>query len=278
MNNTKPKYNEIVFTTEQLEDIKQSYLRGEGSVKIGKRYGITHKPILKALRKMGIGVKQSLSMRQYALDETYFDNIDTPNKAYILGFLFADGHNEPKKGTISMSLHEQDRDILERIRVEVKSDKPLEFIDYSNKHDFGYTYANQYRLLLFSSYMCNIMNNLGMVHDKSYCLRYPQIPKELNRHFIRGYFDGNGCVLSNGGFQLTSTYYFLDSVNAIISEELGMSRGRLKESSCKNGITSDLIFYRKEEAKHIYAWMYEGAEMYLVRKYNKYCERILESP
>lgn len=277
MNNTKPKYNEIVFTTEQLEDIKQSYLRGEGSVKIGKRYGITHKPILKALHKMGIESNVALANRHYALDESYFDSIDTPNKAYILGFLFADGHNELKKRTVCISLHEQDRDILEQFRTELKSERPLEFIDYSNKHDFGYTYANQYRMSLFSTHICEVMNELGMVHNKSYCLRYPQIPSELNSHFIRGYFDGNGCVLSNGGFQLTSTYYFLDSVNAIISEELGMSRGRLKESSCKNGITSDLIFYRKEEAKHIYAWMYKGAEMYLVRKYNKYCERILES-
>ena len=277
MNNTKPKYNEIVFTTEQLEDIKQSYLRGEGSVKIGKRYGITHKPILKALHKMGVGVKQSLSMRQYALDETYFDNIDIPNKAYILGFLFADGHNEPKKGTISMSLHEQDRDILERIRVEVKSDKPLEFIDYSNKHDFGYTYANQYRLSLFSVHMCKTMNELGMVHNKSYCLKYPQIPNELNSHFIRGYFDGNGTVSVNGGFSITTTKYFAESAKEIIDSTLGTEFGLIRESACRNGVTHDLYYLRKTDSAKIYKWLYSDAEMYLERKYNKYCERVLKS-
>ena len=47
-----------VFTQEQLLDIRESYINGESSVKIGKRYGVSHKPILKELHNMGIEVDQ----------------------------------------------------------------------------------------------------------------------------------------------------------------------------------------------------------------------------
>ena len=55
-------------------------------------------------------------MRRYNLDEEYFDNINSQNKAYILGFLYADGSNNPKKHTVSISLQEEDRYILEWMR------------------------------------------------------------------------------------------------------------------------------------------------------------------
>lgn len=140
--NGKEVYNKKIFTLEELKDIKESYIKGESSVSIGKRYGISHKPILRELHNMGVDVDQKKSVRKYQLDEHYFDSIDTPNKAYILGFLHSDGSNFPDKSTISLSLQEEDIDILERIRKELKSEKPLEFLDYSNKHDFGYTYKN----------------------------------------------------------------------------------------------------------------------------------------
>ena len=193
MNNIK--YNEITFTDEQKIDIITSYLNGESSVKIGKRYGLSHKPILKILHKNGINVDQKKFVRKYTLNENYFDQINTPNKAYILGFLYADGHNEISKFTISMSLQEEDKEILEKIRKELCSNKPLEYIDYSNKHDFVYHYKNQYRLLLFSKHMCSSLIKLGVVKNKSLIITFPTfIDDSLLSHFVRGVYDGDGSI------------------------------------------------------------------------------------
>lgn len=153
-NNKKPRYNEIVFSSEQLEDIKELYLHGTSSVKIGKKYNVSYRTILRTLNKLGVEISHSNSIRKYSINEHYFDEIDTPNKAYILGFLYADGSNSMGKGTVSMALEECDRHILESIRKELNSQKELEYLDYSNKSDFGYSYKNQYRLNLFSIYMC----------------------------------------------------------------------------------------------------------------------------
>ena len=93
---------EIKFNDEQLLDIKESYLNGESTVKIGKRYGTSHQPILKALKRMNVERTPRKFNRKYSLNENYFDKIDTPNKAYILGLLYADGSNTISKSTISI--------------------------------------------------------------------------------------------------------------------------------------------------------------------------------
>ena len=193
--NGKPNYNEVVFTDEELFDIKNSYLDGESSVKIGKRYNVGHKVILKQLHNMNVDVNQKRFVRRYNLNETYFDNIDTPEKAYILGLFYSDGSINMSKSTIALSLQEEDRDLLEKIRIMIGSDKPLEYLDYSNKHDFGYSYKNQYRLLFFSSYMCMSLVDKGVIQNKSLKITFPNwIDKTLIPHFVRGVFDGDGSI------------------------------------------------------------------------------------
>lgn len=150
------RYNEKYFTVEEREQIKDMYLNGNSTVKIGKLFGVSNHIISKVLD--GFGIKRTgVGRRKYSLNEHYFDEINTHNKAYCLGFLYADGCNMKSKSTISMSLEEEDKDILEMIRKEIDSERELEFLDYSNKHDFGYTYKNQYRLLMFSSHMCKAL-------------------------------------------------------------------------------------------------------------------------
>ena len=100
MSKEKPLYNEIIFTEEQEQQIIDMYLNQEiSSVKIGKHFGCSHKPILKVLERHNIP-RTRVGIRKYKLNEEYFDNIDTPNKAYILGFLYADGNNCPAKQTV----------------------------------------------------------------------------------------------------------------------------------------------------------------------------------
>lgn len=268
---------EIKFTEEQLLDIKQSYLAGESTVKIGQRYGTSHQPILKALKRMNIERTPSKFNRKYSLNETYFDIIDNPNKAYILGLLYADGSNNISKSTISISLQEEDGYLLEAIRNEMQSDKPLEYLDYSNKHDYGYNYKNQYRLLLFSSHMCHTLNNLGMMPNKSLKLEVPNLRQDLYPHFIRGYFDGDGslCVrhTADGLFRsittITSTEKFCRKIQSIIKESIDIPCGNIYDASCKNGITRVLTISGRIQNQKFHEWIYKDADLYLQRKREK---------
>jgi hypothetical protein len=127
------------------------------------------------------------------LDEHYFDEIDTPNKAYILGFLYADGYNNEVNHTIVLTLHEKDKDILEKIRKELKCEKPLYHISSVNKHDGKPRELES--LILASKHMSETIKKWGLVPNKTFTLEFPKfLSDNLVCHFIRGYFDGDGCA------------------------------------------------------------------------------------
>ena len=101
-------------TLEQERQICDLYKQGMSSTRIGYKFRLYHKVVNAILENNEISRKGN-GLRKYSLDEHYFDNIDTPNKAYILGFLYADGYNNEATGVIGISVQEQDKDILQKI-------------------------------------------------------------------------------------------------------------------------------------------------------------------
>ena len=263
------------ISEDQYNEISELYKSGLSTVNIATLYGVTHKTITKILDKMGVKRRNNGS-RKYKLNESYFDDIDTPNKAYILGFLYADGSNSEKKCTISMSLQEDDRYILEKIRQEIGSEKPLEFLDYSNKHDGGYNYKNQYRLLMFSRHMCDTLKDKGVVPNKSLILKWPTFLRDdLYSHFLRGYIDGDGYIQPHKWehcVNFISTYDFCRQAQIYIENKLGI-KCRLDEASCHNGVTTYLYIRYREQVKLFLDYIYQDAELYLERKYNTYISK-----
>lgn len=81
------------------------------------------------------------------------------------------------------------------------------------------------RCILGSKHMFNTLTNYGCTTRKSLTLKFPNINifknKNLIRHFIRGYFDGDGCI-SYGNKEHTypivsilGTKDFLDGIQKI---------------------------------------------------------------
>lgn len=268
--------HEIFFDESDEQDIIEKYVNlNMSTVSIGKIYNCSHKRIARVLEKYGIQ-RTGESRRKYNLTANYFHEIDTNIKAYIFGFLCADGSVNPDKQTVSMSLQAGDRDILERIRNEVQSERELEFIDYSQKDDFGYHYQNQYRLLFYCKEMCNDLISNGMLVRKSYCLKMPScISRELMPHFIRGYFDGNGTVSDRcKSVCIISTFDFCYSLADICKSELGIQL-KVVEARNHNGITASISTTSWKDAVTFLEWIYKDADIYLDRKYQKwekYCK------
>lgn len=275
----KKNYKKYIFTEEQKDLVVRLYNELGSSVDVGKLFNVGHKVITKILEEKSVK-RTAQKNRQYKINEHYFDEIDTPNKAYILGFLWADGCNFSKKSTISMTLEEKDMDDLDRIRCEIGSERPLEFIDYSNKHDFGYTYKNQYRLLLFSSHMCKTLEDIGMVPNKSLVVKFPTLSNELIRHFIRGLFDGDGSVCrskykNRQSYQhtltITSTLMVCEELVNIVENTLGI-HCHIYEASNHNDVTKVFNISGKNQIKKFTDWMYDDSDLKLTRKYERYIQ------
>lgn len=116
---------------------------------------------------------------------TNFETIDTEEKAYWLGFLYADGTISSKENKIELGLAEKDLTHIQKFRT---------FIGISNK--ICYRESSKSYRFSFRSYKCKQdLINKGCVPNKSLILTFPsasQVPIALLKHFIRGYFDGDG--------------------------------------------------------------------------------------
>lgn len=262
--------------------IKNLYISGTSCTKIGVKFNLYHKQVRKILDELNIE-KSNKSRRKHTLDENYFDIIDTQNKAYILGFLYADGYNSIDKSTIRLQLQACDYEILEKMRLELKSDKELKFIRCDNKiASNGYISKNMYQLEVYSKHMCEQLDKLGMHQNKSLILEFPDwLSEDLYSHFIRGYFDGDGSYCYRHASRygerdlitFTSTNNFCEKTKQIINTYTNAIGGGIYDCSSHNGITKVLSFSGKIQTKVILDWMYNDAELYLERKYLKYQNR-----
>lgn len=235
---------------------------------------VSENGIGKILKRNGIK-KRSYSEcnRRYALNEHYFDFINTPNKAYILGLLYADGCNYLSHNSITLSLQEEDLPILELIKKELNYEGPIRFVE---KHKNNSKHKNQYILCINDEYMSKQLERLGMVNAKSLKLLWPTfLSEDLIPHFVRGYFDGDGCVWYDNKrnkceTQICGTIDFCKNLSAVLSN-----------MSCKNSIkhpkqcNENIVVLQTKGNRSsfkILSWMYKDADLKLDRKYQKYLE------
>nr|UWG93212.1 MAG: LAGLIDADG DNA endonuclease family protein [Bacteriophage sp.] len=209
-------------------------------------------------------------MRKYNFNEHYFDNIDCQEKAYWLGFFAADGYNHQSKGYIEFRLHNQDREILERFKSSLGATNPIGL--YKN------TYCN---LTLYSNHLCAILSEYGLSQAKTYSLQIPVLNNELMRHFIRGYFDGDGCfsVIKRKDrtehsliyqFNITGMEEPLRIMQMHLIDNVGVVDNGLKSRSSTSAVT--IHYSGRKVCKRILDYLYKDAVIYLQRKYNKYQE------
>lgn len=192
------------FLRSKSEEIKDLYLNKRKSPKeIGEIYGVKRNRINYLLQELGVQKNQSEVKRRYEYDEDFFNQIDTPNKAYILGFWYADGSVSRVNNSAVLALKETDEDTLEKIRKAIGSTKPLYHKNYL--HPDG-TERRIVSLVLNGDKTCSNFEKWGCPPAKTFLIDFPDFLREdLYSHFIRGYFDGDGCacVLSDGGFTVT---------------------------------------------------------------------------
>ena len=262
------------FTYEDISTIHNMYISGCTSADIGNMYGISEDSVRAWFKKYGFEIKNnSLAHRHYSINENYFDNIDTPNKAYVLGLLYADGNNMVETNEIRLALQECDKDILDRIKNEIEYTGPLRFVDYNSKSD---NFKNQYVLSFTNKHISETLNKIGVWKNKSLILEWPSwLDETLYSHFVRGYFDGDGCLYlgKNNKTQemsIIGTKMFLYPLKEIIKQTLDIDLYvKCTEPKYKE-VTKIVRISSKYGVKTFLDWIYRDADLMLKRKYNKY--------
>ena len=213
---------------------------------------------------------------KYHVNQDYFQAIDNEWKAYWLGFLYADGYVisetqcKKEKHSLCIGLQIKDRNHIQKFLDSLQSDAPIKDYHTNYKDCFAS------KAVICNKKICNDLISHGCVPRKSFILKFPTLRDDLIRHFIRGYFDGDGCISINKDkhtvrVNFVGTEDMLKHIVEIFAKECGAHKPELIENSNNNGnIVYSIQWGNVYTCHKIYNYLYKGANIYLDRKLEKF--------
>lgn len=250
--------------------IIQLYTNGVSGCKLAKQFNTSTDTIYKILERNNIKRRSNKqNSRIYKADDNYFCQIDTEEKAYWLGFLYADGYitSSGSSKLLGISLKSTDKSHIEKLKLALQTDYPIN--TYTGKTQYGTVEYS--RLLINSEKIFDSLNKIGMTERKSLSLVFPNLQEDLRIHFIRGYFDGDGSWTKDKksslgySFKLCGTKELLTEIALILNINLHLYK-RYKDDKNNYYISvsgSNKVFT-------IMNLLYKDANIYLQRKYERY--------
>jgi len=260
--------------------IYQRHLAGETISKISKDTGIHIQSIYTYFQKNNWKYNKEIQIRQvgYYVDDNYLDNIDTEDKAYFLGWMLSDGCISKNK--LGLKLKYGDEYII---------------TEMFNKFSIGYKIIrdkNGRSMSLSSTKMISALAELGCVENKTEIgFNVPNISNDLFRHFVRGYFDGDGtiginttrpnqrqisiCSIDNNFLIQLQEKLLEHNISTVIYKENRNGKQLKKpngEYTTGNKDMFRLTITTHKERLKFYEFLYDNCSIKLMRKYVKYNE------
>lgn len=253
--------------------IIEDYKKGKSMRQIEKDYGVTRQSVANFLEQIGVKNTKGNHYRKYYHNFDYFENINTEEKAYWLGFMYADGYildNSKRHGQdqFGITLSIVDKDHLLKFKKSIEATNP---INYDNSKKIG---KPQAKIVMTSQKTVNDLIKQGCYKKKTLILEPPKnIPKELLWHFIRGFFDGDGSLTyykiqnkyDTYGINITTIYSIANWLQEITDY------GTLIKDK-RNDYTWYFNLGGNRQVLSFCNKMYENASIYLDRKYKRYLE------
>lgn len=257
------------LTKEQLIDYLRSGLSRE---QIAEKFNVGSWMIYKKAKEFNIDIRSTKKEYNKNFNVHVFDEINTEEKAYWLGFLYADGcvyNTKPPLGRqykVSLALKSEDIDHIRKFKrflEDVRDDSAIKI----NTTELNGKKFDEAKYVVCSSYFVDKLTLYGCVPRKSLILKFPDksIFKEdkLIIDFIRGYIDGDGslsCARNRLQISVLGTFDFLNGIKQIFPEFSSItSKDSVYNISCQYN-KADLVAHK----------LYGNATVYLDRKYNKY--------
>lgn len=272
------------------EQIKNMYLEGYSLLDIAKVAQDTKgvMALRSKLHELGVNTykdmkrykyKISKSGKTYAFNETIFKVIDSEEKAYWFGFLCADGYNHETKNCVALQLQKEDFSHLEKYKAFLNYQGPI--YTFTRTTSVNKLVRDYCELNVCSPIYSEDLAKLGCIQNKTYKLEFPYISDNLVRHFIRGYFDGDGCIsITDRKDRRTRGTSMTVQLNIVGKESVLL---KIQDYIVKaTNVTKTPIRNRKNNFAKTISWggtnvvlkilhyLYNDSTVYLDRKYKKY--------
>ena len=178
---------------QRKREIIRRYKDGDRLSDIASDYGVT--PGLVCSFARGAGLRRNAACprhgrRKHTVNDDYFSVVDSPEKAWLLGFICADGYICGSSSALRIAVKATDREVLEHATRLMESSYPIR--DYH----YGQGMRGMASSLQWSSRKMQAdLATLGVGPRKSLTLKAPELPEHLRGHFWRGVIDGDGSIL-----------------------------------------------------------------------------------
>ena len=234
------------------------------SNEIAKAYGCWATTIRYYLKKWDVQIRNPISGEQYNniydADVHYFDDIDSAEKAYWLGYIASDGHVSDET-SLMLCCQYLDVDILKNFKRCIKSNHPIKV-----------NQKGHVMLQITSKHMAKTLKRYGFEHDKTFTMHLREIiqfiPEEHQWAFFTGLFDGDGSIRFYNYEYVQGFQYHFGFTGVKESVELFAERFHIHTKLVDEG--NGIYTVRTSNAPHIY-WclhqLYDNATIYCYRKY-----------
>ena len=268
------KLSTIIGLKQGVDEYIKNINNSPSLTKICAKYHMNRKTLSDRLKELGYEVINHQNKLKF--NENIFDSIDTEEKAYWLGFIYADGYIAKNRNDFELSLSILDKEHLDKFNT---------FMQYSgNNVKIGNIKLNgkkfsRCRWSIRNKHLHETLISKGCVSTKSLILQFPNLnifsDISLIKHFIRGYIDGDGCISYNNkthtvmSLNILGTEDFLTGIknNLPIKYDYVLGYNDLKQ----NNLTRTLSITGKNGLEILF-YLYENSSIYLSRKYEKYKE------
>ena len=269
----------MLKTSNYETQILQLFKEGKSPLEISKILNFKYwQPVYNLLKKKGIDYQsQEYEIyRKYTLDESFFEKINTEEKAYILGFICADGHVDYKWNRVKIMISVKDIDVLVKIKDTLKSNTIIKHSEQKNPYSKGKSICEMCSVEFNSVKMCTDLKNIGIKENKTYSLDssvFNNVENDFKVAFLRGYFDGDGNVMYGKKYSSGTKY----NINICGNEEFLLNTYQ-KMFPSQNKMYKDLYSKQcfvwklssKENVQKFLSFLYKDAKIYLNRKYEVY--------
>ncbi len=264
-----------------IEEYISTSIYDRSITKLSDKYGINRKTIIKYLKERNIEITNTHG--KVPFNENSFDIIDSEEKAYWLGFMYADGYISSKNNRIGLSLSIKDIDHLQKFNNFLNYSKGMIITDshqFNSKNKFNKDgeLMQMIRTVITNEHMWKALYNLGCVPNKSLILTFPDesmfTSNNLIKHFIRGYFDGDGTLgvypHSKSNPKLEASLLIIGTKSFLegIQNYLGINGFLMQKPNCNENTYR--LGYSTKKAERVADILYKNASIYLTRKYNIY--------
>lgn len=260
----KPILGSRNFTVREEQEICTLYQTGQYTQKfLAEKYSVCAEVIRNILRGHNIEIRKSVRKIDLDLQEDYFNCINSEEKAYLLGFLFADGN--VYKNQVTLEIQYRDIEILHLLQKELHSSNKISYRKRDN--------IEMCSCRICSEQIRKDLEKYGIIPDKTHKTTHlPDIPKKFLKDFLRGLVDGDGWITKDklGYYHIgfVNNYAsvcqdFQDKCNSLIEHK---TQAKITNKGNNSGYVAQ--FQSKESVKQLATVLYKDSTCYLTRKYN----------